>query len=78
MNVHRNDGERRATGVQAGRHPELPAFPQTLEELELEYKHEAMDLERIRDKEEDEENYKHREVRNKSIAFYYNIRLAYN
>lgn len=68
MNVHRNDGERRASGVQAASasHPEMPAFPQTLEELELEYKREVMDLERIRDKEEDEENYKHREVRNKS------------
>ncbi|KAK4800009.1 hypothetical protein SAY86_025374 [Trapa natans] len=62
MNLHRNDGERRAPGVQSGRHPELPAFPQTLEELELEYKRDAMDIERIRDKEEDEENYKHREA----------------
>jgi hypothetical protein len=33
-----------------------------LEELELEYKRDAMELSRIRDKEEDEENYKHREV----------------
>lgn len=47
----------------SGRHPELPVFSQSLEELEMEYKREVMDLERIRDKDEDEENYKHREVR---------------
>ncbi|KAK4777044.1 hypothetical protein SAY86_005732 [Trapa natans] len=62
MNLHRNDGERRGPGVQSGCHPEMSAFPQTLEELESEYKRDAMDLERIRDKEEDEENYKHREA----------------
>ncbi|RZC48702.1 hypothetical protein C5167_017130 [Papaver somniferum] len=41
---------------------EFPAYPKTLEELELEYKREAMELSRARDNEEDEENYKHREV----------------
>ncbi|XP_026435427.1 uncharacterized protein LOC113333137 isoform X1 [Papaver somniferum] len=40
---------------------EFPAYPKTLEELELEYKREAMELSRARDNEEDEENYKHRE-----------------
>ncbi|XP_072959008.1 uncharacterized protein [Typha angustifolia] len=40
---------------------DFPAFPHTLEELEIEFKREAMELGRIRDKEEDEENYKHRE-----------------
>ncbi|KAL8539749.1 hypothetical protein ACS0TY_001385 [Phlomoides rotata] len=40
---------------------DYPAFPQTLEELELQYKRDAMELSSIRDKEEDEENCKHRE-----------------
>uniref|UniRef100_I1NLX9 CCHC-type domain-containing protein n=2 Tax=Oryza glaberrima TaxID=4538 RepID=I1NLX9_ORYGL len=40
---------------------DLPSYPQTLEELEMEFKREAMELARARDKEEDEENYKHRE-----------------
>lgn len=38
-------------------------IPGTLGEQELEYNRDAMDLSRIRDKEEDEENHKHREVR---------------
>lgn len=65
VGVYRNDGwdtERRGSDMQSGRKFEYPAAPQTLEELELEYKREAMDLGRIRDKEEDEENYKHREA----------------
>ncbi|OVA16743.1 zinc finger protein [Macleaya cordata] len=53
--------EKRGSDVNSGRKFEFPAYPQTLEELELEYKREAMELSRIRDKEEDEENYKHRE-----------------
>uniref|UniRef100_A0A0D9UZ54 CCHC-type domain-containing protein n=1 Tax=Leersia perrieri TaxID=77586 RepID=A0A0D9UZ54_9ORYZ len=40
---------------------DLPSYPQTLEELEMEFKREAMELARACDKEEDEENYKHRE-----------------
>lgn len=48
--------------MQSGHKLDCPGFPQTLEELELEYERDAMDLGRIRDKEEDEENYKHREV----------------
>lgn len=40
---------------------DLPSYPQTLEELEIEFKREAMELARARDQEEDEENYKHRE-----------------
>ncbi|GER28053.1 zinc knuckle (CCHC-type) family protein [Striga asiatica] len=45
-------------------HPNFnyPPFPQTLEDLELQYKREAMELARIRDTEEDEENCKHREA----------------
>lgn len=41
---------------------DYPLVPQTLEELELQYKRDAMELSSIRDKEEDEENGKHREV----------------
>lgn len=48
--------------MQSGRKVDYSAFPQTLEVLELEYEREAMDLGRIRDKEEDEENCKHREA----------------
>ncbi|KAG8663615.1 uncharacterized protein LOC110613428 isoform X3 [Manihot esculenta] len=62
---YRSDGwdtERQGPDLQSGRQFENSAFPQMLEELELEYKREAMELVRIRDKEEDEENYKHRET----------------
>ncbi|KAJ4727842.1 Zinc knuckle CCHC-type family protein [Melia azedarach] len=65
MGGYRNDGwdtERRGSDMQSGRQFEYPAFPQTLEDLELEYKREAMELGRLRDKEEDEQNYKHRET----------------
>ncbi|KAF7121419.1 hypothetical protein RHSIM_Rhsim13G0003100 [Rhododendron simsii] len=65
MGVQRTDGwvnERRGSEIQSSRNFEHPAFPHTLEELELEYKREAMELGSIRDKEEDEENYKHREA----------------
>lgn len=49
--------------MQSGHKFDYPALPQTLEELELEYKREAVDLARMRDKEEDDENFRHREVR---------------
>ncbi|KAE8689121.1 Zinc knuckle family protein isoform 1 [Hibiscus syriacus] len=67
MGAYRTDGwdmERRASDLQYGNQFEYCAFPQALDELELEleYKREAMDLWRIRDKEEDEENHKHREA----------------
>ncbi|GAV83672.1 hypothetical protein CFOL_v3_27118 [Cephalotus follicularis] len=65
MGGYRTDGwdtERRGSDMQPGHQFEYPAIPQTLEELELEYTKEAMDLERIRDKEEDDENYRHRET----------------
>jgi len=65
MGAQRTDGwvtERRGLDMQSSRNFDHPAFPHTLEELELEYKREVMDLSRIRDKEEDEENYKHREA----------------
>ena len=48
--------------MQSGHRFEYSTFPQTLEELELEYKREAMELARICVKEEDDENQKHREV----------------
>ncbi|MQL87254.1 hypothetical protein Taro_019808 [Colocasia esculenta] len=41
---------------------DLPVYPQTLEELEAEFKKETLEIVRIRDKEEDEENYRHREL----------------
>ncbi|KAK3194315.1 hypothetical protein Dsin_025625 [Dipteronia sinensis] len=63
MGGYRSDGwETERRGADSGRQFEYPAFPQTLEDVELEYKREAMELGRIRDKEEDEENYKHRET----------------
>ncbi|KAH1130309.1 hypothetical protein J1N35_001687 [Gossypium stocksii] len=65
MGAYRTEGwdtERRGSDLQSGNQFEYHAFPQTLDELELEFKREAMELGRIRDKEEDEENYKHRET----------------
>lgn len=65
MGAYRTDGwdsEIRGSDMQSGRQFDFPAFPQTLEELEMEFKREAIELGKIRDKEEDEENYKHREV----------------
>ncbi|XP_065860287.1 uncharacterized protein [Euphorbia lathyris] len=65
---YRKDGwetERRGHDLQSGRDSrqfEYSTFPQTLEELELELKRELAELGKIRDKEEDEENYKHRET----------------
>ncbi|PIA38045.1 hypothetical protein AQUCO_02900113v1 [Aquilegia coerulea] len=53
--------DRRGVDLRSGRKYDYPAHVQSLEELELEYKKEAMELGKIRDKEEDEENYKHRE-----------------
>ncbi|KAK8320248.1 hypothetical protein V6Z12_A12G023700 [Gossypium hirsutum] len=66
MEAYRTEGwdtERRGSDLQSGNQFEYHAFPQTLDELELEFKIEAMELGRIRDKEEDEENYKHRKGR---------------
>ncbi|XP_022892795.1 uncharacterized protein LOC111407510 isoform X1 [Olea europaea var. sylvestris] len=56
------DAERRGSDMQSSHKFEHHAFSQTFEEIELEYKREAMDLARIRDKEEDEEIHKHREA----------------
>ncbi|KAJ6338619.1 hypothetical protein OIU76_008146 [Salix suchowensis] len=56
------DTERRGSDLQSGHRFEYSTFPQTLEELELEYKREAMELARICVKEEDDENQKHRET----------------
>ncbi|CAK7348463.1 unnamed protein product [Dovyalis caffra] len=56
------DIERQGSDLQSGHRFEYSTFPQTLEELELEHKRDAMELARIHDKEEDEENYKHRET----------------
>lgn len=65
MGAYRTDGwdsERRGSDMQSGCQFDYPAFAQTLEDLEMEFKKDAIELGRIRDKEEDEENYKHREV----------------
>ncbi|TYH28739.1 hypothetical protein ES288_A02G167900v1 [Gossypium darwinii] len=65
MRAYRTEGwdtERRGSNLQSGNQFEYHAFLQTLDELELEFKREAMELGRIRDKEEDEENYKHQEL----------------
>ncbi|KAL1832984.1 hypothetical protein DCAR_0103023 [Daucus carota subsp. sativus] len=56
------DTERRGSDLKTSNKMDYPMFPRTLEELELEYNRDATDLGRIRDKEEDEENYKHREA----------------
>ncbi|KAJ6334358.1 hypothetical protein OIU78_011284 [Salix suchowensis] len=56
------DTERRGSDLQSGHRFEYSTFPQTLEELELEYKREAMELARVCVKEEDDENQKHRET----------------
>ncbi|KAL2894343.1 Cytidylate kinase [Bienertia sinuspersici] len=63
--LYRSQGweiERQGSDVHSDNKFEHPSLPQTLEEVELEYKREAMDLARHRDKQEDEENLKHREV----------------
>lgn len=59
---HGWETERRGSDVHADSKFEHPPLPQTLEDLELEYKKDAMDLARLRDQQEDEENYKHREA----------------
>ncbi|KAM6558845.1 uncharacterized protein LOC115708270 [Cannabis sativa] len=64
MGAYRTDGwhsERKGPDMQSGPQYDHPAFP-TLEELEMEFKKEAMELVKIRDKEEDDENKKHREA----------------
>ncbi|CAG7866227.1 unnamed protein product [Brassica rapa] len=48
--------------IQMSHQFERPAFPQSLEELEMEYTRDVMELAKKRDKEEDEENNKHRET----------------
>jgi len=54
--------ERCGTDFHSEKRFDFPSYPQTFEELEMEFKREAMELEKIRDQEEDEENFKHREV----------------
>ncbi|XXG45428.1 hypothetical protein AAC387_Pa02g0512 [Persea americana] len=64
IGVQKIDGwdiERHGADIHSGRKFDYPAYPQRLEELEMEFKREAMEFGRLRDKEEDEENYKHRE-----------------
>ncbi|XP_024981850.1 uncharacterized protein LOC112518403 isoform X2 [Cynara cardunculus var. scolymus] len=76
--VHRNerrDADKRGPDLQSTHKGGYSTFSQTLEELELEYKSDAMDIAKIRDKEEDEENYRHREAV-KEIRESYTKRLA--
>ncbi|XP_073305432.1 uncharacterized protein [Primulina huaijiensis] len=64
--VYQTDGwnldKSEADDLQLSHNVDHSSFPRTLEELEFQYKREAMDLARLRDKEEDEENYSHRET----------------
>ncbi|WOL18381.1 hypothetical protein Cni_G27176 [Canna indica] len=55
------DIERRRMDPHSERKFDFHGYPQSLEELEMEFKKELMELGRIHDQEEDEENYKHRE-----------------
>lgn len=56
------DTERHRAESRSERKFDLPTYQRSLEELEMEFKSEALELARIRDQEEDEENNKHREV----------------
>ncbi|CAN8253920.1 unnamed protein product [Cochlearia groenlandica] len=58
------DQERKgvSSDIQVSHQFDYTPFPQSLEELELEYTREAMELAKKRDKEEDVENNKHRET----------------
>ncbi|KVI12550.1 uncharacterized protein LOC112507376 isoform X2 [Cynara cardunculus var. scolymus] len=63
--VHRNkgwDADKRGPDLQSSSKGDYSTFPQTLEDLHLEYKKDAMEMTKIRDKEEDEENNRHRET----------------
>ncbi|OAY70855.1 hypothetical protein ACMD2_09930 [Ananas comosus] len=55
------DTERHRAESRSERKFDLPTYQRSLEELEMEFKSEALELARIRDQEEDEENNKHRE-----------------
>ncbi|MCH91192.1 RNA-binding protein 25-like [Trifolium medium] len=81
MSTYKNDGwdsHRRESGIQPGQQFDHNALPQSLEELELEYKKEAMELMKIRDREEDEENFQHREVRSLENNFCACRAIIYN
>ncbi|KAL3647301.1 hypothetical protein CASFOL_008269 [Castilleja foliolosa] len=57
-----NAADRARSNIQLDRNIDYPYLPQKLEELGLQYNREALELARIRDKEEDEENLKNRET----------------
>lgn len=70
----RTDGwnaDRGGSSLQLERNYDYPSAPQTLEDIELQYNWEAAELAIIRDKEEDEENIKHREVCCASFGCYH-------
>ncbi|KAH9620656.1 hypothetical protein KSS87_003182 [Heliosperma pusillum] len=56
------DTERRGSDMHADIKFEQSPFPQTIEDLEMEYQREVMDLARIRDQQVHDENYKHDEI----------------
>ncbi|XP_051115299.1 uncharacterized protein LOC127240594 isoform X2 [Andrographis paniculata] len=61
----RTDGwnaDRGGSSLQLDHKFDYPSTPQTWEDIELHYNREVAEIVRIRDKEEDEENIKHREV----------------
>jgi hypothetical protein len=63
-NLSNNWGiERHEADVRSSLKFDVPSHQQTLEELEMEFMREATELARARNQEEDEENYKHREVK---------------
>ncbi|XP_010938221.1 uncharacterized protein [Elaeis guineensis] len=55
------DTERRGIDSHSECKFDFPNYQPTLEELEMEFMREVMELARVRDQEEEEENYKHRE-----------------
>ncbi|XP_076896203.1 uncharacterized protein LOC143549093 [Bidens hawaiensis] len=56
------DADKRGPDLQSSSKGDYSTFPQALEELHLEYNRNAMEIAKIRDKEEDEENNRHRET----------------
>lgn len=48
----------------------FPSYSQSLEELEMEFKKELMELGKLHDQDEDDENYKHRQVQANYIINY--------
>uniref|UniRef100_A0A7N1A544 CCHC-type domain-containing protein n=1 Tax=Kalanchoe fedtschenkoi TaxID=63787 RepID=A0A7N1A544_KALFE len=71
------DTERLRSVITPSSKDENPEFPQAFEGLELEFKRESTNLSVIRDKEEDEENYRHREVGYLFVYRYHRFHSSY-